>query len=968
MHDDPADDPAAADAPTSAMPPHLTIRAFGAFEARLDGVAIALPTGLTRAIVARLAVAGGATVTAERLIIDLWDEPPSSAAGSLRVYLSRLRGGPLGDAIEGGRGGYALRVDADDVDLVRFTRLVEASTDPTDTDPTAVAADADKAYASLTAALALWRDDQALAEFAEFPFARAQCARLHELRRVAAQRLADLRLARGEADEAVLELAPLVRAAPTHEGLALALATAFAVAGRATEALATLDTHRRALADDGLDESAAVDRLRQRVLRRDGSLSTDAAATAERTVERHGIPVPLTSLVGRSDELARLAEARAGHRLVTLVGPGGAGKTRLAIETARGDALIDAEQWLVDLTGIADDGDVLRAVVETVGVPAPTLDAVAARVGSRVGLVILDNAEHVLAGVRDVVAGLLERSAGLGVLVTSREPLGLPGEFVVRVGGLAGGVDGDAETLFIRRATEARGGEAPRPAEHTAIARVCRLLDGLPLALELAAAHADVLDIGELADSLTRGDPMPGTTSVATRHGTRPSSRQSSRHASLEQTLRWSTDLLPPAELAALVSLSGFAGPFTLDAVDEIVRVEGVARPRDLVLALARKSLVAVEETGRGHRHYRLLESTKAFVRPLRDPATVPEWCARYRAYFADLVDQLAPGVRSHDADAVQDRLDAVAADLQVALDGAIAAGERDTALRIAGGQAWHWFKRGSITDGRRAIERARAVDGTSDPGIEAVAIVGLINLTYQSGDAETAMALTGEGAALAQAAGDPQSLALFLGFAGYGHSLFGDPAEAERLTTTATELSADAPDWLRADVLMTRGQALRALGRPSAALDSLAEAHRFAERSGHSWARTSSEYVTGKILIEVNRGREALPFALRAAKAAVQGDPTSGLALLHLVGGASAFVERHADGAAMFGAIDALGRRYGYHPVAVEGADAQGLRDRVAAGLGPGQYDAAYERGAELSFAGLLALAESVARPGRAA
>jgi predicted ATPase/DNA-binding SARP family transcriptional activator len=923
------------------MTPRVTIRTFGSFEVSADGQPVALPTGLTRAIVARLALATGSPVTTERLIADLWDDPPRSAPGSLRVYLSRLRDGPLGAYIQGGRGGYALHVAPEDVDLVRFTRLVEASAGDDD----------ERVSTDLVTALGLWRDGDPLAEFSEFPFARESRTRAHEQRRVGALRLAALRLAREEADQAVFDLAPLAAQDPTHEDLTVALASAYARTGRVTDALAALDAHRHALSDDGLDESVAVERLRQQVLRRDPALVAEVTA---REVERHGIPVPLTSLVGRGDELARVADARATHRLVSLVGPGGAGKTRLAVESARrAEQLIDAEQWFVDLTAIADDADVLRAIVETVGVPVSTLDAVAARVGSRASLMILDNAEHVVSGTRDVVSGLLQRSPGLSVLVTSREPLGLPGEFVIRVGGLASGTRGEAEALFSERATEARGGEPPRPGERAAIARLCRLLDGLPLALELAAAHADVLGIDELTDSLARGDLMPGPTSAAT------------RHASLEHTIRWSTDLLPAAELDALISLAGFAGPFTLDAVDAIVEVDGVARPRDLVLALARKSLVAMEETTRGHRQYRLLESTKAFVSPLRPTAAEPGWRDRHSRYFADLVDRLAPGVRSHDSADVQDHLDAVAADLQSALDHAIAAGDRDTALRIAGGQAWHWFKRGSIADGRRAVERARAIDGPSDAGVEAVAVAGLINLTYQSGDAETAMQLTSIGAALAEAAGDRHSLAIFLGFAGYGHSLFGDPAEAERLTSTATELSADAPDWLRADVLMTRGQALRALGRPSTALDSLAEAHRYAERSGHAWARTSSEYVTGKILIEVNRPRDVLTFAVTSANAAVQGDPTSALALLHLVGGASAFVERHADGAAIFGAIDALGRRYGYNPVAVEGADAKVHRDRVAAGLAPGQYDAEYARGAKLSFAELFGLAESVARTG---
>lgn len=512
--------------------------------------------------------------------------------------------------------------------------------------------------------------------------------------------------------------------------------------------------------------------------------------------------------------------------------------------------------------------------------------------------------------------------------------------------GLVGEKSERAVELFRERAAAARGGAPEAPGELEVVRRLCASLDGLPLAVELAAARTDVLSVAELSHALDRGDRLPGD-GVATE-----------RHASLENTIRWSTDTLPAEELALLVELSNFAGPFTLEAIERVCTPSDRS-VRDLALALARKSLVAVDETESGRRRYRLLESTKAYVRPLRDPAASAAWYERHRAYFAELVDRIAPTIRTHDAPEAHATLDALAPDLHLATEHAIEAGDRDGALRLAGGQSWHWFKRGWLVDGRTMIDRALALPGPSDAAIEARALVGIINLAYQSGDAEAAFEYVRLGLERATEGGDRDAMASLLAYVAYGRSLFGDPEEALALSDEALSSSVEAPDWLRAEILMSRGQTLRALGRPAAALDSLADARRLARSAGHAWALTSSEYVAGKILIDVQRSREAIPLLVNGARAAAAGgDHPGALALLHLVGGAAAFVERHAQGAMVFGAVDALGRRYSYNPVTAEGADAQMHRDRVAAGLRPREYEAAYERGAGFSLAELLALA----------
>ena len=903
----------------------LSLRLFGALQAQIGPLPIDLSAGTASAIVARLGLSAGRSVTTEQLVADLWELPPANAAGSLRVYVSRMRSGPLGEFLRGGRGGYVLDADPDHIDVLRFGELVE-----------------DGLWEE---ALALWSGEP-FESLDSFPFVQEARSSLREKRMVALEKAAEGRISRGQATASIVELAPLVAREPTQERLVSSLALAYAAEGRVSDALAVIDRSREELQEaQGLDPSARMDSLRQSILRQDPALLPPGSGDS--LVERHGIPVPLTRLFGRDNILDHIEQSRALNRLVSLVGPGGVGKTRLAIESARRSTrTIDVVQWMVDLSTIEAGGDVYGATADTLGATAHDVEAIAARVSDRPTLLILDNAEHVLPSARSLARDLLARCGGLAILVTSREPLGIAGEFIIRVRGLIGA---DAETgveLFRERSAAARGGLIDASGEALAIRRLCRLLDGLPLALELAAARTDVLSISEMVQSLDRGEQLES------------GARGAERHSSLESTIRWSTDGLAPDELGMLRELSLFAGPFTLDAVERICTTR--ERPsRDLVLSLARKSLVSVDEMESGRRRYRLLESMRAFVRPERDADLVTGWYLRHRLYLADLVDELAPAIRTHEAAEAHAALDALSADLSLATEHAIEDGDKEVALRLAGGQAWHWFKRGLLVEGRSVIDRALATPGDADPLVEAKALIGIVNLAYQAGDAEAAFGYVERGLERAAASGDPHATASLLAYVAYGRSLFGQPEEAQELIDQALAGSIGGPDWLRAEILMSRGQILRVLRRPAEALDSLADARRLAASSGHSWALTSAEYVAGKILLEVRRAPEAIALLVAGARsAAAGGDVPGALALLHLVAGASSFVERHRDGARIFGAVDAIGRRYSYNPVSAEGADAQVHRDRVSAALLPKDYANAYDSGAELSLEGLLSLA----------
>jgi predicted ATPase/DNA-binding SARP family transcriptional activator len=921
------------------MADRFVVRAFGPLEVTQNGSPVDVRGGLASAIVARLAWTAGMPVAVDRLVEALWKEPPANAVGSLRVYVSRLRSGPLGAVLHGGRGGYSLNLSRADVDVLRFQDHLDEA-----------AASLNEAHSSADRwadALALWRADP-FEGLSAFPFTTTAVADLRRRRRDALQHLAAVRIDQGEPLRAVALIEPRVAEEPAHEGLVTALARAYAAAGRPSEALTVLDGLRDHVQENtGLDPSPDVSALRQAILRHDASVVTTGPSL---DVDRYNVPVPLTRLIGRAADLARIEEARSLHRLVTLVGTGGVGKTRLAIESARRSTrTIDEEQWMIDLSSVPENGDVVGAIADQLGAHEPSLDAIARRVEGRPVLLILDNAEHVIRPVRAFVLRALSLCAGLAVLVTSREPLGIAGEFVLRIDGLVGPELDQAVELFRERSAAARGGAAPPGHSDGSIRRMCRLLDGLPLALELAAARTAVLSVDDLSAVLDRGEQLPAGVS------------QPERHGSLENTIRWSTDSLPAEEFTLLVELSNFAGPFTLDAVEAIC-TPGAGSLRDLALSLAHKSLVAADETEDGQRRYRLLESMKAFARSRRDPGDTEEWFRRHRAYFADLVDQLAPAIRTHAAKTTHALFDTLAWDLQLATENSIAAQDRDMALRLASGQSWHWFKRGWLVEGRAVVDRALAVPGRSDPSIEARALVGIVNLAYQSGDADAAFEYVRVGIERATEGGDGFSLATLLAYVAYGRSLFGEADEAERLIEQAMALAEGAPDWLMAELLMSRGQTQRASGRPALALDSLAQARRLARRAGHAWALTSSEYVAGKILIDVRRAPEAIVLLAQGAQAAASGgDHPGALALLHALGGAAALVEQHAIGATVFGAVDAIGRRYSYNPVAAEGADAQVHRDRVASGLTPREFEAAYARGGGLTLTELLALAASL-------
>ncbi|MFI8827721.1 BTAD domain-containing putative transcriptional regulator [Streptomyces sp. NPDC053431] len=517
-----------------------------------------------QALLALLLLDAGRTVTAERLVDGLYgEEPPAGAANALQSQVSRLRRVlPDGVGVEHSPAGYRLTGAApDDVDALRFERLAREGA------RAGAAGDPLRAEELLREALALWRGP-ALVDVRDAPFADGQVARLDALRIDAMEEWAAVLLASGgDPGALVWELAEAATAHPLRERLRALQIRALAGAGRQAEALAVYEEVRRALADElGADPSEELTAAHLAVLRGElsGAAARPAAAAGLRPVRP---PVPLTDFVGREGERDCLGALLTDARLVTLVGPGGAGKTRLALEAATDRAVF------VDL-GAVGPGEVAGAFARALGARDTAPDRLVRALADRPVLLVVDNCEHVVAEAAVLVRELLAGCPDLRVLATSREALGVTGESLLPLAALD---PGSAEELFVRRGAAARPGFTG----HARVPEICAALDGLPLALELAAARLRTLSADELADRL--GDRF--------RLLSRGDRTAPERHRTLAAVVEWSWELLTEEERTVAARFSVFRGGATPEAVARVCGLDPLDA-EDVLVSLAEKSLV----------------------------------------------------------------------------------------------------------------------------------------------------------------------------------------------------------------------------------------------------------------------------------------------------------------------------------------------------------------------------------------
>jgi predicted ATPase/DNA-binding SARP family transcriptional activator len=683
------------------------------------GVPLALGPARRRAVLAALLLSRDTSVSAERLVEFLWPaRVPPTAATMVHGAVAGLR---RALELDGRRrvlvtrdGGYALEAAADQVDAARFEGMLDEGRRDLVGRPR-------RAARLLTVALGEWRGP-ALAGVEE-SFARAAANRLEELRVQARELHVEAKLRMGHHREVLAEIEELVAEHPLRENLCAHLMLAFYRCERQADALMAYRRLRTALVDElGVEPEQPLRDLELAVLRHDPRLRSSAD-------EATALPAPLGSLVGRADELDDVVGLLREHRLVTLTGPGGVGKTRLAIEVARRES--DVDTCLVDLAPLADPALIEETVADEVGVQAepgqPLRRTVAAALTARPTLLVLDNCEHVVAESASLVQTLLAAVGSMRVLATSREPLGVPGERVHPVRLLdvppEGASDEEAAAsaavgLFRDRATSARPGHEETPASAALIGDLCRRLDGLPLAIELAAARAATLPLPDLVERL---DDRFALLESATRAA-------DSRHRGLAATLAWGYGLLTIEEQSLFARLAVFRGGFDLDAANA---VRGGAA--DVALTLARlvaSSMVQLDDQPGGGERYRLLETLRAFAGVRLGANAWPELSEAHAAHYLGLAEQARGHLFAAAAGPWLERLHVERDNLRVALTWCFAR-DPGRGVRLVD-CLWHyWDLRGARDEGLYWVNAALHTIGSDSlasrlPLLSAAALLSL--------------------------------------------------------------------------------------------------------------------------------------------------------------------------------------------------------------------------------------------------
>ncbi|WP_445182759.1 BTAD domain-containing putative transcriptional regulator [Pseudonocardia sp. Cha107L01] len=644
----------------------MQFRILGTLEVTADGEPVALGGPKPRALLAALLLRPGAAVSTDRLVEAVWgDAPPPNALSALRAYVSRLRTvlGSVGGAerLRYRAPGYVLALADGELDAAEFARLISLARGP------AATAEYEQVVQLLDTALGLWRDDP-LAEFAHLDFVGAAASRLADLRLTAIEERADALLRLGRGSEVVAELAALFQTYPERERLAVLLMRGLYGCGRQADALAVYQELRRRLVGDlGVEPSEPARALQRQML------THDPALVPPRSGPPSNLPRRASSLIGRDDEIRRVTAAMRDASMVTLTGVGGVGKSRLALEAAGQDrSRFPDGVWLCELAPLADGGPVSHAV------------AVALRVQQRHGLTIeqtvieylrvrklllvMDNCEHVLDAASRLLDRVVSHCPDVVVLATSREALGVEGEQVWPLPPLS--VD-DATALFVQRARAARPDFHPDHEIEGSVAEICRRLDGLPLAIELAAARMRVMSAAEVARRLDDGRLLA-----------RGSSAAQPRHQSLTAAIDWSYRLLSEPEQRLFARLSVFAGGADLAAVHAVCAEPGrsEADTLDLLAALVDKSMV-VAAGGPGGTRYRVLETLRAYGRERRPAGG--SLADRHAEYYTELAEQAALGVQGPDERIWVERTLPDQDNLRAAFERTVADRNPDLAMRL---------------------------------------------------------------------------------------------------------------------------------------------------------------------------------------------------------------------------------------------------------------------------------------------
>ena len=828
----------------------MEFRILGPIEAEDNGLTLDLGGLRERALLAMFLLSANRVVSLDRLIEDLWSgSPPPHSLATLRVYVSRLRRvlGTRAGVLLTQASGYQLNVEGDELDAHRFERLARAG------EAAMAAGRADAAAVTLREALDLWRGP-ALSDVAEMAFAQADAWRLEEARLTALENRIDADLICGRHASLVAELDGLAARHPLRERLTGQWILALYRSGRQAEALSAYGELRARLAEElGIDPSPDLRRLQERILRQDpdldrqladaGDAGDDARAAAPAgdasarlpTASAGGgsaasrqpdaapvprLPTETTSFVGREAELGTIEELLRLSRMLTLTGPGGSGKSRLALRSA---ALASGRYadgvWLVELAPISRPDLVvptLALVLSAREEPGRTLLAgITARLRDAEALLIVDNCEHVIDAAADMIATLLRSCPRLRILATSQTKLSVPGEASWPVPPLtlpgAGAVDPQAASeaesvrLFCDRAALARPGFSLTADNAAAVGDICRQLDGIPLAIELAAARISALTAEQLSARL--GDRFRLLTG-GSRVGL-------PRHRTLEAAIEWSHDLLSETEQVCFRRMAVFAGGCTIDAAEAVCA--DPALPLDVIFetvtTLIDRSLLTTEERF-GSMRYGMLESIRQYaLGRLAAAGEAADLRGRQLAWLLDFAGKA--DLAGPDQAAWLDLLEAELDNFRAGLDWCLAPPERNPgrdpvlALRLAGALAPFWMVRGPVAAGRGVIDAALTAAGSgADRRLRAIALDGAGRLASVQADQDAQRAYQQESLAIWRELGDDVQVASCLGDLGSVAHIRGEYPAAQSMYAEALELAGRAGD------AQQMGQALSGLGR----------------------------------------------------------------------------------------------------------------------------------------------------------
>lgn len=846
----------------------LEVRALGPLEVLRSGTEVPLGGPRQRLVLACLVMVAGRAVPAERLVDEIWgDEAPTVGSGPLRTYIWQLRrllepGGEPARGTPGRSGGglvaaptetlvsrsgsYLLDIDREQIDAVRFEQLF------TESRAAAASGRAERALTRLDEALWLWRGP-AFGDLAAEPAIQPEAARLEQLRVGARELRAEMLLATGQHLQVADEIGGLARVHPERERLWAMLMTALYRSGRQGDALRCFQEARATLIEDaGLEPGPELRGLEEAILRQDPDLDWHPAPAPplpapplqlmeevadDRSDRLAHLPPQLTSFIGRRAELAEIASALVDSRLLTLHGTGGCGKTRLALAVAEDvTSRFPEGVWFVDLSAVSDPALVARAVAEPLGVGGDKIDQVeqvACRIGNERVLLVLDNCEHVVETAAELAQVLLERCPALHILATSREELRIAAETVWRVPALSlpgerfpgRSSDGDdvltaseAVQLFVERGRSALPGFAPTGQSLDTVAQICCRLDGIALAVELAAALVGSLPVGDIANRL---DNQLSLFEVGRRQG-------AERHRTLRATLDWSYDLLDEPSRELLVRLGVFVGDFTLAAAEKVA----AADPSPLAMArglghLVRTSMVTVVAGSDGTERYRLLETIRQYAREkLEQLEDFDEIQRRHALYYANLATEADRHVHGPAASEWLARLISELPNLRTAVAWAISRDEVEIGVRLISSLNWYVARMNLLDETSQWLDAWLPRRQELAPELRLKALTSANSVAFTRGDFTRTRDLSEEAIGIARQLDDPQGLATALMMRGGAAVYQGALERAEQCFEEARLLFDRLGDrWGLAWMLMIWGVGSRRSGDLARARSQLAEA-----------------------------------------------------------------------------------------------------------------------------------------------